>query len=104
MNPTNKISHTPGPWKVREDYTGDFLTELEIIADNSYYHRIARINAEEESALVQEQGANARLIAAAPELLAALKECLDLLTVGHNSHAYTVVRAGKAIAKAEGRE
>lgn len=62
---TGKAQHTPGPWKITaEDFESfnihtDELNICEVIAQGEY----------------QEQGeANARLIAAAPELLEILKE------------------------------
>jgi hypothetical protein len=61
--------HTPGPWRVFEALTG-----IEIVTD--------RRTANETESLVQFKGqrnakANARLMTAAPDLLAALEELVE---------------------------
>jgi hypothetical protein len=91
--------HTPGPWEVDRYYWtlqrrlfGDDEPEVQIIG---------RISETEDD----EREANARLIAAAPELLEALKECERELStvwarqgqVNDNRHA---LAARAAIAKA----
>jgi hypothetical protein len=63
--------HTPGPWRVF-----DVLTDVEIVTD--------RKDALETESIVQFKGqrnakANARIMAAAPEMLAALELCEDVL-------------------------
>ena len=65
-------AHTPGPWRVF-----DVFTNIEIVAD--------RPTAHETESLVQFKGqrnakANARLMAAAPEMLEALELCEDVLS------------------------
>ncbi len=74
--------HTPGPWQVEDSGTGLPLI-LSVDSDADEYGRtrfsavkIAEIND------VSEFEANARLIAAAPDLLAALKNVMDLLDKG----------------------
>lgn len=64
MNNTGK--HTPGPWKMGED--GEVLTDSpnEFLVAMSNIHR-------------PQYEANARLIAAAPELLEALKDAKETL-------------------------
>lgn len=64
---------TPGPWRVF-----DIFTDIEIVTD--------RPTAQETESLVQFKGqrnarANARLMAAAPEMLEALELCADVLSV-----------------------
>ncbi len=83
------MNHTPGPWTVSEDNwsqtTGDTYSILE------------------ESYEASERKANARLIAAAPELLEALKGVLVRLEHSgswEGEDEKTAARA--AIAKAEG--
>ena len=64
-----KQQHTPGPWRVNMDCEDAFLGKISVEAGNSYY--IAQVD-EGRSQL-----ANARLIAAAPELLEALELLVD---------------------------
>lgn len=89
------MSHTPGPWKASEFMEG---AGLEIVADGRC---IARAYP------VLQRDANARLIAAAPELLAALKAVV-LAEFGSLDHpqikdAPMWSKAIAAIAKAEER-
>ena len=71
-------AHTPGPWKASRRYADTIVIE----GDGGYRHivgvgadEITESGGEEMSA---EQEANARLIAAAPELLAALERLTDV--------------------------
>lgn len=92
------MSHTPGPWTaelgVREVRVDAVLRDMRTICT------IHRDDAE---------GSNTRLIAAAPDLLEALKGFLadieDYQRINHlggeNNHWHVIARA--AIAKAEGR-
>ena len=62
--------HTPGPWAISGDYG---LFQSEIVAPNAYRHAVASVwtkrSIEKGTILVWPEGeANARLIAAAPEL------------------------------------
>jgi len=67
---TRTIKYTPGPWRVDEDELGTFIM--------AHMGGIAsmRIVALEQR---QERSANAQLIAAAPEMLKALKLCEQAL-------------------------
>ena len=67
-----KTKHTPGPWKINQTtlYRGE-----EMISDESGQF-IAGISNRDESE------ANAKLIAAAPEMLDALKAVYDLIDSG----------------------
>jgi hypothetical protein len=68
-----KAKHTPGPWEVRE---GAYI----FAPDGSYVAKTTgNIKDYQENAKTEE--ANARLIAAAPDLLAALEETIKLLTI-----------------------
>lgn len=64
-------AHTPGPWEVAEpDRNGQAIVRAaEYEVATCWHHCLGSIEKEME--------ANARLIAAAPELLVALKECRD---------------------------
>ena len=65
-------NHTPGPWKVEKYITRrEFVTDTKTTsADGSYLAKVGPCNIE----------ANAQLIAAAPELLAALETVSAFLT------------------------
>ena len=88
--------HTPGPWHYFE--TADGICRVKPL--NRKYI-VAECSAMEPQC--EEQRSNARLIAAAPELLEALKDTLQLLEVycGDFEEA-TRNQACAAIAKAEG--
>ncbi len=101
--------HTPGPWRddpVRDNDTGDFAdSRIEIRDDDGGY--IARAFAHTNHGVLQ---ANARLIAAAPDLLAALEELSDAVGSTAQATMYHYCRrvreaqeaARAAIAKARG--
>ena len=77
-------AHTPGPWA--------FSLEDGEVYSIPEYASVAMV-------LMSNQGvANARLIAAAPDLLAALKDAVELL----DHHNYSLKEHTRAIAKAEG--
>ena len=80
--------HTPGPWNVLDGWTiwgaGD--------------HRLKQL-AEVETAFPEHE-ANARLMAAAPDMLAALKAAVAFEDLPPERH----LRMLDAIAKAEGRD
>lgn len=80
--------HTPGPWKVEP--RGNLKARQFVEAGE---FRIVEC-------LTRDQEANAHLIAAAPELLAALK---DLLASAGYCEPPTMERARAAIVKAESR-
>ena len=103
---TNR-NHTPGPWKTQTHIS---LDRLEIRDADG--RRIA-VCAMDFPMSAKTHDANARLIAAAPELLAALAEAVDELEQMHR-HYYgncpggcpacvAIDKARAAIAKAEGR-
>lgn len=92
MTPTK---HTPGPWKVDPNFPG-----------------MVRIDDDPTSGILVGLAANARLIAAAPELLEALKEAMGELNDYRRLLVYdkedvadlksTISKAAAAIAKATG--
>ena len=92
-------THTPGPWQVsRTDPNGQPIvasaTDLELAT--CWHHCVGGME--------REAHANARLIAAAPELLEALKAIVDDLLDGDDTGALQVAQhAGlAAISKATG--
>lgn len=70
-----ELKHTPGPWQIKSEY--EPLTIIGNVdgPDDGQYH-YTPICEVEETLFHDENAANARLIAAAPELLAAL-ECIS---------------------------
>ena len=87
------MSHTPGPWKLEHDWREQPGAIIILSADNqivadAWAPRIERV-------------ANARLIAAAPELLEALKSAVARLDWHEGPDDNADLRA--IIAKAEGR-
>jgi hypothetical protein len=108
----SKAKHTPGPWKVRERIVNGKLVDCfvqapsfqgfaygsEILGDDEYSHDNDR----------SRKLADARLIAAAPELLEALHKIVTELSQ-HRDHGlkgdptfYAINTARAAIAKAKG--
>lgn len=92
--------HTPGPWHRTNGYA---------FIHNALGGEVAKITSSIDSdAQMEEHEANARLIAAAPELLDALKRMTeaakDILGEPSTSEGYfDITEAEKLIAKAEGR-
>ena len=98
-------AHTPGPWTFsRWDQYGDtrfYVAQADGAPYTPQYSDAATLIAETVSIeRVAIQEANARLIAAAPELLEALKAVLDHFDKASFERAFSL--AAKAIAKAEG--
>lgn len=95
-----ETKHTPGPWKVASTQAKEVHNvKIGVVARPS-------------GRTFQEMEANARLIAAAPEMLEALKACLPLLTYWYEQRQdhlgpvekSCVGQVRDAIAKAEGKE
>jgi len=102
--------HTPGPWKFADwEQFGDtrfYISQQEGAPYTPHYSDVASLIAETVSSeLVEIQRANARLIAAAPELLEALQACADVILLrvvdGEKHGAY--LKALDAISKATGQ-
>lgn len=94
MSVTEKAQHTPGPWKV--DETGEFIETEQPVNLRGEYEHICDFRKPYHLA-------NARLIAAAPELLAALRRFLTAereQSEGIRSQAAAMARV--AIAQVEG--
>lgn len=87
--------HTPGPWSVEIDHHNNVPEFIRVYADGEMYDLA--------SVLCDETGnatANARLISAAPDLLAAIEGLLNALPSATTHPAIKAARA--AIAKATG--
>jgi len=97
--------HTPGPWHYRrgDEWSHSVVTHHGTLPDGSQNcWTVADINKMREP----EHEANARLIAAAPELLEALQACEARLTHLAQNSVNVVAelkQARAAIAKAEGQ-
>lgn len=95
----SESKHTPGPWKSFQRLSQDGLPEIVVTAENGCPIAVVSNHAEFK--------ANTRLIAAAPELLEALKVCAALINI-QNGNLHQDVNAildvtKAAVAKAEGR-
>lgn len=98
------MPHTPGPWRIRK-FNGcapDSLYDVETDKANEYHGEIV-VSVHKVGAHSQ---ANARLIAAAPELLAALQSLFALAVMPSNfteqNRQDMLTTARAAIAKAKG--
>ena len=80
------MNHTPGPWKLKECMGGGAIIERAANLSN----QILPIE-------------DAYLIAAAPELLEALKAFVDMNPINEKEMFIAVTNAKLAIAKAEGK-
>jgi hypothetical protein len=104
-------AHTPGPWSVGEDNVGDGCN-IRDANGNRVAHTATSRNHGTEKIDPAEAKANARLIAAAPDLLKALKELLDASEASPDdlpAHEYESIvadahnRARAALSRAEGK-
>lgn len=100
--------HTPGPWVVGGPYPG---TSVCVVVDGGcggeypeppVWEPICILDQRTEGEPNQQAQANARLIAAAPELLAALKGLETAMVQLGKEHHREVAVARAAILKAEG--
>lgn len=95
------MKHTPGPWTLMDDTTFSTLGDKRIIGANRISPAIVF------GGLGAETDANARLIAASPELLATLKDLYRILLDGMQGDYDTMLdslgRARKIIEAVENR-
>lgn len=76
-------AHTPGPWPIDHKIDGELLYCPRIVVGPAVVHYSAGYNSsEQDAAFKAEAEANARLIAAAPELLVELEAARDII---HNA-------------------
>jgi len=99
--------HTPGPWKIGSEQTDGLGRYAQVQSSEEFGDIVARVCVAHNAnhTLNRSGRANARLIAAAPELLEALELILPYLTDGEDAGDEAtalapIVRA--AIAKAKG--
>lgn len=106
-----KTSHTPGPWQITggDGRSEGYVRSLRRMPGAAHGIAVARINS--TGLPVDEVAANARLIAAAPDLLRSLKATLDAFKecVGADGwrefeqNNAAVICAQGALIEAEGR-
>lgn len=99
------MSHTPGPW--RAEFPGPRSHAMsEIFAssrvDETESWRVAYVMREIDPSQRLIDDANASLIAAAPELLAVVRACRDVVYRDPNAPSNLAAMCDAAIAKAEG--
>lgn len=95
-------AHTPGPWEVEKlAYPGRLDVSFEVKSTSRFVCQTIMREVIEEDDLIAEDAANARLIAAAPELLSALKAVTKLNGTTADHSAWQMAHA--AIAKAHGK-
>lgn len=101
---TEHSKHTPGPWKVhpyRNVSVGPYNKGIDV---GPYGRAVARvIGAFEEQHAGPEAEANARLIAAAPEMLRVLKVVESFMDAVGPAYRDDLQQVRDVIAKAEGR-
>ncbi len=97
--PENVRPYTPGPWRYRAGLNGEFTISCESFG----FAPLARVKGDKRSTLKAAR-ANARLMAAAPELLAAVQALmLNCYDPDRNDAVAQAFDLGRdALAKAEG--
>ncbi len=96
------MPHTPGPWKLASTYPD--IDGYKVIGGTLAFRKgprlLAVVKNQGQRPLSEDSSADALLIAAAPDLLQALKDALHLLEMDGSRHNIW----HRAIDKAEGRE
>lgn len=95
--------HTPGPWYVDIEYPIQIMKHMEHLVGTSKCTEYVVADISEGAFMGEEELANARLIAAAPEMFEALQELLawDLDSLpGEVSLGYSGIEKDIALAKA----
>ena len=101
LHPAKHEGHTPRPWLANEGWPSD-VWHVDM-PGRKWSVAVARHD-EDDDMTVEEVQANARLIAAAPDLLEACEELLIYLGDWDDAENETCVAARRAIAKARGQE
>jgi hypothetical protein len=95
--------HTPGPWECVEYGRGEAsILSTPLRGTQQWVAHIHRIPGKDIHRMVKTTEADARLIAAAPDLLEALKLCAVLIHDGNRQGDAAIEAARAAIAKATG--
>jgi hypothetical protein len=99
--------HTPGPWKFRDDSKHFKTNPFSVYVQGGGVHSAAIANMPNKKTIPESEAkANALLIAAAPDLLEALQDLLEVVA-GHDApkslgELGVIGRASRAINKAIG--
>lgn len=95
--------HTPGPWALKGYLVGDKQGHRSIYGPKPWGSGSAKVAQTQGVRPAAENEANARLIAAAPELLEALEELHLKAVVGTDEERHAaLIKAWAAISKARG--
>lgn len=105
---TSPSAHTPGPWEARRImYPKRLDVSFEVSAARGFVCQTIMREIASEREVIEQDEANATLIAAAPDLLEALKAAellLDEADLDYEAEGAAALRLMRAaIAKAEGR-
>ena len=100
MTTDTNASHTPGPWE-KTDYLTNYLIAGGI-NESGHKKRVAIVDRPISGFRTSEYAANALLIAAAPDLLAACEEAVEILFNAPGGHQHVTDAMHAAIAKARG--
>ena len=113
---TNKAKHTPGPWravayspkslgfqngKAWYIISDDGTPAFQVLKSQTFDHRNGKTGHFYDPSAMAKDAVNARLIAAAPELLAALENIASMADTSGDKAI--LAEAREAIAKARGR-
>ena len=95
-------AHTPGPWKVesvfpKREEGHTFDPRVWIVGNDVTLGRVRLADIPDEADVNDEQMANARLIAAAPRMLAALRNMEDALALNLKVAVYDARNEARAI-------
>ena len=93
----NTAKHTPGPWEVTGPHT------CTVITTNPGTYRPCMTIANVSGYWDGEAQANAHLIAAAPAMYEALRDCVGRLEAYYGDTYPAVIRGKQALAQAEGK-
>ena len=106
LHPVRPLGQTPGPWHLEWDADRESFMVYDAPPDENgeVFLTIAEVHVGERVSNQCHQPANARLIAAAPDLLEACEELLIYLGDWDDTENETCVAARRAIAKARGQE
>ena len=97
------MKHTKGPWTASEMFEGDKPTGWRVISNG---YQLAHCCAQGTDTNIDEMGANARLIATAPELFAILEDLLLCCELNLDDTEFATIdlikMANRIIKKAKG--